>query len=73
MKGLGPPMIGIVTAQELRANLGDVTVAGRTCTEWIDRSIAEIERDFMKPEHRGRAGDGRARTARSSTISTAAR
>ena len=51
-KGIGPHMIGIATAQELRANLGDVTVSGRTCTEWIDRSIAEIERDFLKPEHR---------------------
>lgn len=44
-------MIAIVTAQELRAHLGDVPVAGRTCTEWIDASIAEIERDFLKPEH----------------------
>lgn len=52
MKGIGPHMIGIVTAQELRANLGDVTVSGRTCTEWIDCSIAEIERDFLKPQHR---------------------
>jgi len=51
MKGIGPHMIGIVTAQELRANLGDLTVSGRTCTEWIDHSIAEIERDFLKPEH----------------------
>ncbi len=50
-KGIGAHMIGIVTAQELRANLGDVTVGERTCTEWIDRSIAEIERDFLKPEH----------------------
>jgi N-acylglucosamine 2-epimerase len=50
-KSIGPHMIGIATAQELRANLGDVSVAKRTCTEWIDRSIAEIERDFMKPEH----------------------
>ena len=51
-KSTGPQLIGIATAQELRANLGDVTVSGRTCTEWIDRSIAEIERDFLKPEHR---------------------
>ena len=29
-------MIGIVTAQELRANLGDVSVSGRTCTR-VDR------------------------------------
>ena len=50
-KGIGAHMIGIVTAQELRANLGDVRVSGRTCTEWIDASIAQIERDFLKPEH----------------------
>ncbi len=50
-KGIGAHMIGIVTAQEIRANLGDVTVSGRTCTEWIDFSIGEIERDFLKPEH----------------------
>ncbi len=51
MKGIGAHMIGIVTAQEMRANLGDITVSGRTCTEWIDASLAEIERDFLKPEH----------------------
>ena len=51
MKGIAPHMIGIVTAQELRANLGDVAIGGRTCTEWIDHSIAEIERDFLKPDH----------------------
>ncbi|MDW8311050.1 MAG: AGE family epimerase/isomerase, partial [Verrucomicrobiales bacterium] len=51
MKGLGPLMIGIATAQELRANLGEVRIAERTCTEWIDRFIGEIERDFLKPEH----------------------
>jgi len=49
-KGLAALMICIVTAQELRANLGDVLVGGRTCTEWIDVSIAEIERDFLKPD-----------------------
>lgn len=51
IKNIGAHMIGIVTAQELRANLGDVEVSGRTCTEWIDRSVAEIERDFLKPEY----------------------
>ena len=51
IKGIGGLMIGIVTAQELRANLGDVAIAGRSCTEWIDAWIAEIERDFLKPEH----------------------
>ncbi len=52
MKGVSAHMIGMVTAQELRANLGDVAISGRTCTEWINFSIAEIERDFLKPEHR---------------------
>jgi N-acylglucosamine 2-epimerase len=52
MKGIGPHMIGIATAQELRANLGDVSVRGKSCTEWIDWSITEIERDFLNPEHR---------------------
>jgi len=50
MLGIGAHMIGIATAQELRANLGDVTIAGRTCSAWIDFSIAAIERDFMKPD-----------------------
>ena len=50
-QGIGAHMIGIVTAQELRANLGDISVAGRTCSEWIDHSIHVIERDFLKPEH----------------------
>ncbi len=51
MKGIGALMIAIVTAQELRDNIGDVCVRERTCTEWIDRCIREIERDFFKPEH----------------------
>lgn len=49
-QGIGPHMIGIVTAQEVRANLGDVVISGKTCTEWIDQSIATIERYFMKSE-----------------------
>jgi N-acylglucosamine 2-epimerase len=49
-QGIGPHMIGIITAQELRANLGDVEVSGRTCTQWIDWSIAHIEKHFVKPE-----------------------
>jgi N-acylglucosamine 2-epimerase len=49
-QGIGAHMIGIVTAQEIRANLGDVTVSGKTCTEWIDSSIETIERLFMKPD-----------------------
>lgn len=50
-KSLGPRMIAIATAQELRANLGDLRVSERTCTEWIDACIAEIEHDFLKPQH----------------------
>ncbi|MCC6235077.1 MAG: AGE family epimerase/isomerase, partial [Verrucomicrobiales bacterium] len=50
-KGLAPLMIAIVTAQEVRACLGDVEVGGRTCTEWIDACIHEVERDFLQPEH----------------------
>jgi N-acylglucosamine 2-epimerase len=49
--GLGPLMIAIATAQELREHLGDVAVRGRTCTERVDGCIAEIERLFLKPEH----------------------
>ena len=49
-KGIGPYMIGIVTAQELRANLGDLVVSQRACSEWIDLFIREIEKCFLKPE-----------------------
>jgi len=52
MTGLGPLMIGIATAQQLRADLGDLVVEGRTCTQWIDRLIGQIDRDFLKPEQR---------------------
>ncbi|MGC8879556.1 MAG: AGE family epimerase/isomerase [Anaerolineae bacterium] len=45
MKSLAVPMILIVTAQTLRQASDDPI-----CNEWIERSIAEIERDFMKPE-----------------------
>ncbi|MCA1963165.1 MAG: AGE family epimerase/isomerase [Prosthecobacter sp.] len=50
MMGLAPLMIGIVTAQELRANLGHIVVNGHTATEWIDRFIFEISRHFWKPD-----------------------
>ena len=51
MQALGPHMIAIGVAQELRALIGDITIADRTCTEWIARSIATIETDFWHPEH----------------------
>jgi N-acylglucosamine 2-epimerase len=43
MKSMGGPMIGIVTAQELRKNLKD-----NSFTELINNWIDEIERDFIK-------------------------
>jgi N-acylglucosamine 2-epimerase len=49
-RGLAERMIAIATAQELRATLGDVAVRGTMCTEWVDRCIDEIERDFFKAE-----------------------
>jgi N-acylglucosamine 2-epimerase len=50
-KGIGALMIGIVTAQELRAAGGDQLISGKSLTAWIDAWIGEIERDFLKPEH----------------------
>lgn len=49
-RGIGSLMIGIVTAQEMRANLGDIAVDGKTCTQLIAGMIAEIEKYFVKPE-----------------------
>lgn len=49
MLGIGPLMIGIATAQELRANLGETVVSGRTPTEWIEHFIGTIEQLFFKP------------------------
>ena len=45
LKSIGGPMIMINTSQIVRAATGE-----GLCAEWIDRSIAEIERDFMKPD-----------------------
>lgn len=44
--GMAPRMITIVTAQELRANLGE----DAKLTGWIDRCISEIECWFVKPD-----------------------
>ncbi len=46
--GLAPRMITIITAQELRLNLGEDPVF----TAWIDRCIDEIRRLFVKPDLR---------------------
>ena len=47
LKGVAMPMVLISTAQVLRQAVDDPI-----CDEWIDRSIAEVERDFMKEEFR---------------------
>lgn len=47
MKGMGHPMIGIVTAQELRKNLDDPSFTNHITT-WID----EIRNDFMNHEYK---------------------
>ena len=44
-KGIGFPMITIITAQELRSSIGL-----KIANEWIDRSIETIRRDHCKPE-----------------------
>ncbi len=46
--GLGPRIMTIITAQELRANLGDDPIL----SHWIDRCINEIEQLFLKPSLR---------------------
>jgi len=45
MKSIGGPMLMINTSQIVRDATGELV-----CDEWIDRSIAEIESDFMKPD-----------------------
>jgi N-acylglucosamine 2-epimerase len=47
MKALAVPMILIATAQELRKAIDDPLLS-----ETIDRCVAEIARDFLKPEFR---------------------
>jgi N-acylglucosamine 2-epimerase len=48
MIGLGPRMITLITAQELRVNLGEAP----RLTNWIDRCIDEIASLFVKPDLR---------------------
>lgn len=47
LKGLAMPMILTVTGQELRKAVDDPI-----CTETIDRSISEVEQDFLKHDFR---------------------
>ncbi len=46
-KSIGVPMITIGMAQELRDSIGL-----QTADDWIDKSIAELRRDFLKPDLR---------------------
>ena len=50
MKGLSPLMMTLVTAQDMRADLGDIFVRGKTLTQWAAEAIAEIRADFVKPD-----------------------
>jgi N-acylglucosamine 2-epimerase len=50
MRGVAAQMMTIIVAQELRAALGDVPVAGQTCTAWIDEAIRLVRQYFFKPE-----------------------
>jgi N-acylglucosamine 2-epimerase len=52
MIGMGPRMITIVTAQELRANLGEDPALNGWIDRCIDRCIDEIQRWFVKPDIR---------------------
>jgi N-acylglucosamine 2-epimerase len=52
MMGIGPLMIGIVTAQQMRESLGDTPVAGRLLSQWIDRCIEDVEKYFIKHDLR---------------------
>jgi N-acylglucosamine 2-epimerase len=45
-------MITLVTAQDMRTDLGDITVRGRNLTEWATWAIEQIARDFIKPDLR---------------------
>jgi len=47
MRGMGAPMIGLVTAQELRKNLGD-----ESYTPYIDQWIDEIRKYFLNHEYK---------------------
>lgn len=51
MMGVGPLMIGVATAQELREHLGEGNLKGWTCSEWIDWFIDQIETYFLKLDH----------------------
>ncbi len=55
MRGIGPLMITIATAQEIRHNLGDLVISGRSCTQWIDHCITQIQQLFLKPRPRSTA------------------
>jgi N-acylglucosamine 2-epimerase len=44
-KSMSLPMMLLSTAQVLRETIGD-----ELCDEWIERSIEEIRRDFLKPQ-----------------------
>jgi N-acylglucosamine 2-epimerase len=51
-EGLGPRMMLLVTAQDLRDALGECEVRGRSLSAWAKLACDEIVRLFVKPELR---------------------
>lgn len=49
-QSVGALMFALVTAQEIRLDVGEQSVSGRTLSEWIRHCITRIERYFMKPD-----------------------
>jgi len=50
MMSLGPLMFAVLLCGEMLEIAGDVVLADQSCNEWIQSSIASIERFFYKPE-----------------------
>ena len=49
-RGLSPLMMTLVTAQDMRESLGDVTVRGKSLTDWASIAIDDIRNYFVKPD-----------------------
>lgn len=52
LRGIGPLMMLLVTAQDLRASLGQARVRGKSLDEWAQIACDEIVRFFCKPDLR---------------------
>lgn len=50
MMSLGPFMFAVLLCGDLLEVTSDVVIVGRSCSEWIESSIASIEQFFYKPQ-----------------------